>query len=295
MRLATRMYRKFSTGMKGIFVSGILLALSCVSLQAQESEITRPVESQYSLEIGGAYLAETYLSPLKYSGWTLGLSHSRAQAMRFSPEKWLMELGGRFNFDRTLNVPARNSLYYNLNLTLQWAMLRKWRLPKGFTAYAGGCTSLSVGAGYMPRNGNNPVAAKASWTIGPRGGVAWNGHIGKYPLVARYMVDIPLTGVFFSPEYGELYYEIYLGNHSGLFRGAWPGNFFRMDNLLTVDIYLGATALRLGYAPRVFTSKASNIVTRNVTHSFVVGVAHSWMSIGPEKTLTESRKIISAY
>ena len=91
---------------------------------------------------------------------------------------------------------------------------------------------------------------------------------------------MPLTGMFFSPQYGELYYEIYLGNRSGLVRAAWPGNFLRLDNLLSADLHFGATTLRLGYRLDYSSSKASHIVTRRLSHCAVVGITCEWISLG---------------
>jgi hypothetical protein len=105
---------------------------------------------------------------------------------------------------------------------------------------------------------------------------------------------LPVTGAFFSPDYGELYYEIYLGNHSGLAHAAWFGNYFRLDNLLTADLRLGSTNLRLGYRADVMSTKVNNIVTRRVTHSFVIGVSGEWLSLPRSGRISDNAKIISA-
>lgn len=266
----------------------------CVA-PAVAQQTVRPVYSTYTIEAGSAHLAETYLSPLHYDGWTVALSHTRAQAMKFNPEKWVMELGGRLNLDRTLNRPARNVSEWRANLALEWAMQHRWRLPSGFTLMAGGSTRADVGIFYLSRNGNNPAAAKASWTIGPRGSALWQGCLGRLPLTLRYNLDLPLTGIFFSPAYGELYYEIYLGNRSGLVRAAWPGNFLRLDNTLTADLRFGSTILRVGYAARIFSSKASDIVTRTVSHTLIFGLANEWMSLPAASASPADLRIISAY
>lgn len=273
----------------------VLLSGTALQAAAESQDGVRPVYSAYTLEAGSSHVAETYLSPLHYDGWTVGLGYRRAQAMKFSPEKWLMELGGRLGLDRTLSRPARNVVEWRMNFELEWGMLRKWRMPRLFTLYAGGFTRLDAGVFYLSRNSNNPVAAKASWTLGPRVGASWSGRIKSLPLVLRYGADMPLTGIFFSPEYGELYYEMYLGNHSGLVRAAWPGNFFRLDNNIVADLRFGATILRVGYSARIFSSKASHIVTRTVTHTFVLGIATEWLSVNPSKLSDATARIISAY
>ena len=262
---------------------------------AQNSEVLRPVYAAYTLEAGSSHVAETYLSPLHYDGWTAALGYERAQAMKFAPEQWHMELGGHLALDRTLNRPARNVEEWRLNLELEWGMMHKWRMPEGVSLLAGGFTRLDAGVFYLAKNSNNPAAAKASWTLGPRIGAIWTHRFGRLPVMLRYSADLPVAGVFFSPAYGELYYEIYLGNHSGLVRGAWPGNFFRFDNDLTVDLRFGATGLRVGYRACVFSSKASHIVTRTVSHTFIFGITGEWLSVNRDKSFEPSLKIISAY
>lgn len=106
---------------------------------------------------------------------------------------------------------------------------------------------------------------------------------------------MPVTGIFFSPQYGELYYEIYLGNHKGLVRGAWPGNFFRLNNLLTADFRLGSTIIRAGYRCGITSTKASHIVTRRIEHTAVIGIASEWISLSADRRgPSEKSKIISA-
>lgn len=216
------------------------------------------------------------------------------QAMKFNPEKFVMRLRGRLSFEDTHN-PAGNATMAGIDLDLGWAMMYRHKFDGGWAIAGGGYTSLSGGALYAARNSNNPVAAKAAWVVGPTGSAVWSGKIKKLPLCVRYIAEVPLTGVFFAPQYGELYYEIYLGNHKGLTHMAWPGNYFRLDNLLSVDLRFGATILRLGYHANFASAKANDIVTRRMNHTAMVGVASEWVAIGGKNTKNlEKAKIISA-
>lgn len=268
-----------------------ITALAALGATAQEPE--RPVLSAYTLEAGSAHLAETYLSPLKHSGWNIALGYERMQAMRFNPDRWVMQLQGRLSLQRAAN-PARNARMWDLALDLRWGMAHRWHLTDGLTIYAGGSTGVDVGAFYNPRNSNNPIAAKAAWTINALGAISWNGRFGRLPVCARYQAELPLTGIFFSPAYGELYYEIYLGNHKNLVRPAWPGNYFGLDNYLSLDLRFGRTTLRLGYRWDILSSKASHIVTRRVEHTAVVGVVCEWLSLGPKSKSANDSRIINA-
>ncbi|MDE6368213.1 MAG: DUF3316 domain-containing protein [Muribaculaceae bacterium] len=267
-----------------------------VAVKAADSDKPlRPVMAAYTLEVGASYLSDTYLTPLKYKGQSYALSYERMQAMRFSPENWVMRLTGRLGLNRALN-PARNAAMWDLDLELSWGMMHRWQIAavSGLQLYGGGSTMADIGALYLARNGNNPVAAKAAWTVGITGAAVYNFKISRLPICLRYQPTLPVTGVFFSPDYGELYYEIYLGNHSGLVHGAWWGNYFRLNNLLTADLRLGATNLRIGYSGDILSTKVNNIVTRRITHAVTIGVSGEWLSVNRSGKVSSKAKIISA-
>ena len=285
--------------MKRLF-NTIALALATIVAAAQSDstavEPLRPVTSAYSLEFGSSHLTDTYLTPLNYDGSTAAMSYERLQAPRFNPEGSIMQLRGRLALDRDQN-PARNATMWGLDLNVDWGVLwrlKSLRLPQGLAISGGFNTGLDIGALYLARNGNNPVTAKAAWTVGISAMAVYNFRLGSLPLTLRYQPSMPLTGVFFSPDYGELYYEIYLGNRSGLVHCAWPGNYFWLDNLLTIDLRFKGATLRLGYHNEVFSGKVNNIVSGHTVHSFVIGLANEWISLSPRRKLSDDTKIISA-
>lgn len=282
------------------FLNTIVLSLAATVAVAQNDsaavEILRPVTSAYSIEVGSSHLTDTYLTPLNYDGWTAAMSYERLQAPRFNPAGAIMQLRGRLSVDRDQN-PARNATMWGLDLNVDWGVLwrlKSSRLPRGLALSGGINTGIDLGALYLARNGNNPVTAKAAWTVGISAMAVYNFRLGALPLTLRYQPSLPLTGVFFSPDYGELYYEIYLGNRSGLVHCAWPGNYFRLDNLVTLDLRFKGATLRLGYHNEVYSGKVSNIVSGHTVHSFVVGLANEWISLSPRRKLSDDAKIISA-
>lgn len=286
--------------MRKLFVTIILCCLSAAVAAAGGTEADsirpyRPVAGAYTIGLGSAHICNTYLTPLHYDGWGVTLRYERLQAMGFDPERWVMQLDGRLDFDRTRN-PARNATMTGLELRLGWAMMRRHRdvAAPGLSLYWGGYTDIGAGGLLLARNGNNPAQAKAQWSVGATAMAALNIRAGRLPVTLRYQARVPLTGVFFSPDYGELYYEIYLGNHSGLVHAAWPGNHFRLDNLLTADLHLGNTCLRVGYGCDIFSSKAANIVSRETRHRFVIGVTTETITIGRSRGLDSHARIISA-
>ncbi len=274
------------------------LAMSLVAignnLRADDNvETLRPVTAAYTVELGSSHLTDTYLSPIKYDGWHAAFNYERRQAMRFDPEHWTMRLEARVGVDCGDNI-ARNATMWNLDVSFRWGMMRRWKVADGLTLAAGGSTGINGGCLYNARNGNNPVSAKAAWTVNLTGYAAYNMRLWRLPVTLCYQPTLPVTGAFFSPDYGELYYEIYLGNHSGLAHCAWWGNYFRLDNQLTADIHFGATSLRVGYRCDILSTKANEITTNVITHSAVIGVSGEWMSYNPSKGLSDKARIISA-
>ncbi len=274
----------------------LVVLTAALTAYGEDPQIIRPVISVYSLEVGSGHITDTYLSPLHYSGKGFALNYERLQAMKFDPERWTMRLNGRLGFEYTENT-VRNASIWDLDIEFRWGMMRRFKLDKGWEAGIGGSTNINGGLFYNGRNSNNPVAAQAAWNINLSAQAVWHTSLLRKDVTFRYLVESPLTGIFFCPEYDELYYEIWLGNHSGLVHGAWPGNYFRLDNLLTADIRLGSTILRLGYNCRILSSKANEIVTRRITHTAVIGIASEWISLSAKgtKDLDKARVISALY
>ena len=86
-----------------------LLITSATTSAATDSIATlRPVTAAYMLEIGASHISDTYLTPLKYTGWTTAFSYERMQAMKFNPERWVMRLATTIEMDKADN-PVKNS------------------------------------------------------------------------------------------------------------------------------------------------------------------------------------------
>lgn len=257
----------------------------------------RPVLSSWSTEVGSAHTADTYLTPLHYRGWHTGLHYERMQAMKFDPDRWIMQLDIRLDLDRTLNVPARNTSMWSADLSGRWTMMRRKDFfigGKKVTAAVGPGVTLRGGVLYLSHNGNNPASAKGTFTADLRAMAAYSLRLGRLPVTLRYEGALPVTGAFFAPDYGQLYYEIWLGERKGLCHGAWWGNYFSLDNLVTAALRFGGTTLRLGYHNFILSTKASHIVSRRITHAFTIGITTEWLSLNSRRRPSPYARKISA-
>ena len=272
----------------------LLWAWSCQCAIAQDNseQPLRPVASMFSAEAGHTSILDSYVSPIRYGGGYYRLGYERQQATGFSPEKCIHQLSVGVDYGYTHN-PAGNHTMHALMADAKWGMMRRWSdvFTPGLQLMLGGSTQFRGGALYNANNSNNVVSAHIHWSVGLMGQAVYNFNIKRLPVTLRYQATLPVMGVFFSPDYDEAYYEIYLGNHSNLAHFGWWGNRFDLENLVTADLHLGNTILRVGYRNRIITSWVNNINNREISHSLVVGIGGEWLSVGSKKP---AKRIISS-
>lgn len=273
--------RACTSGLRVILVLSLWYIIGAVTSRGgapADSVLLRPVHSTYAIEMGSAHTADTYLTPLHYEGLHAALWYQRMQAMKFSPQKWSMILRLELGFDRTKN-PAKNATMLSLSADASWGMLRKFSPLKNLTLAVGPQLSLSAGCLYLNRNGNNPASAKAAINVDAAALAAYRMRVGHIPITFTYQPSIVCLGAFFSPDYGQLYYQIYLGERSGLAHCGWWGNYFSMDNRVGAEVNFGSTTLYLGYHNTILSTKVSNLVTNAITHAFSLGISLDWVAL----------------
>lgn len=241
-------------------------------LPAQQiADSARPVSGIYGLQIGRTSVKATYLSPLTYTGTQISAFGFWSKALPFNPENAVMNFDGNASLCNLLN-PAKTARMVGLNADFSWDMAWRKRLARGFQFTLGGGLDISGGAYYLLRNSNNPVQAMANVSLMATASASKTLKIGDLPILISDRLKLPSLGVFFCPGYGETYYEIYLGNHKGLAHPGWWGNNFRIDNLLSVTLDFGRTAMTLGYRFTSYNQWANNLNSRINTNYFVIGV-----------------------
>lgn len=282
-----------------VWISLFLLTAGSLSVLAQESgsgkeEMSRPITGLYALETGRRNVLATYLSPLHYTGKSLGVYGAWSKAMPFSPQHAIMHFDTEFSLSSLLN-PQKTAGMIGMSGSFNWGMSWRTHLPYQVQVTAGGAIGIEGGAYYLLRNGNNPVEAIADVALSIRASVSKPFKIGRLPILLRDEISLPSLGVFFSPQYGETYYEIYLGNHKDLFHAGWWGNNFRIDNLLSATLDFGRTAMTVGYRFNAYTQWASHLNTKIFTHSFVIGVIPGGIGMKKKKVSVPSERVYSIY
>lgn len=280
---------------------GLIICTLFITSYAHPEE-TRVLETSYGVEVGGERAFNTYLSELGHSGTSLGIygqwrhGFGKQKTITGNPASganpgtpaspWEMTFGAGARMGFLRNNPARNAVMDDVDLQLSWYATRCFRPAPGLTLKAGAGALLDGGALYVPRNSNNPVAARAYLGLTLNGAARYDLRLWGRTYRLLDEVSLPTLGVFFSPHYGQSYYEIYLGEHDGLARCGWWGNHFTVDNLLAVEVPLCSIRLRLGYRLQVMNSIASDIHSRITNHSLVLGISTDWINVTRKLQMT---------
>lgn len=236
-----------------------------------DSPLKAQVTGVYSLEVGGKSARGEYLSPIAYSGTDFALSGYWTKCMNFNPEKAMMAFEGRAALSRLLN-PAGSAAIYGCDARFSWQMRWMKRLPHNLTLTLGGGPAIDAGALALLRNSNNPVDVTVKFAVEAAGSLSWRHHFGRLPVVFEERFSTPLVGAFFMPQYGETFYEIYLGNHKRLAHFGYPGNFPGLQNMVSLSMDFGSTALFVGYRLGIGSAFANNLSTKQITNGVVIGV-----------------------
>lgn len=234
------------------------------------------VPSRFSIGVGIGRMKslETYLSPVTYSGTSYYVGIWQELPFSGNPKMWRMCFGGEADIATLLNLRG-NARKYDIGMNLRWGAERMWCLSpvaKNGVLWlgAGADAVIEGGCGYLPRNGNNPVAARARVGIDLSGSAEWHIKLGRLPVAVGERLSVPTLGVFFSPQYGESYYEIYLGNHSGLVHCGWWGNTGGVRSHLTLSLRPGRWGVRLGWLCRLQRQNVCALRTRLLTNTLTL-------------------------
>jgi hypothetical protein len=262
------------------FFIGILLLLYAANVVLGQDDSNRPIKKTVNqgtlFGVGSMILTDTYLSPLEYNGLSLSLFHERLNATSLFKGNMLLQHQFFLQGASTDNPISNSKTYYgNIDYHLHgfYPILK----TNSFRLLGGAGTELSVGGIYNIRNSNNPAQLKTSINLNASLLAFYKWKL----LTLRWQVSTPLIGAFFSPGFGQSYYEIFvLGNDSGVVHFATPGNQRGLRNYITADYPIGKITLRAGYLRNYYRTKTNNLITSISSHQFVIGLAFESLSFG---------------
>ena len=249
---------------------------------AQEEKV-KSVNRATLVGVGKSLLTDTYLSPLKYTGTNISILSERIAEAGIIDDKLIST-----SFTKN---PSSSSSEYHGNLSYNISGLYPIVSANGFRLFAGAGLDASLGGIYNVRNSNNPGSLKTSINLDLSAMAMYNFRM----LTFRWQVSTPFIGMFFSPGYGQSYYEIFsLGNGAGTIQLASFNNYIALQNYLTVDIPIGNITIRTGYLGNYYKTDVNNLYTNIASHQLMLGLAVESLNFGGKK-IKNTKFIDSVY
>lgn len=257
----------------------ILLILMLFSLVSKAQTVRvghMPDEGAFTTvnSLGGGYSAvyDSYLSANRYTGYNIVYSNEGvyniegARIFEYFEDEYLFTLS-------RLKDDADYSLSYALSLDATIRFDYKFFESDRLTLHTGPGLAARIGVTYNPHNSNNPAQANFYCMLAPHIAGIWRFSIADTPLALGVKSTIPLLGVAFAPEYGQLYYEIYeYDGYKNSFHFAWPLVMPTIHNRISLDFPLGDTLLRLSYNQNYSFQHYSDNISAASNHSLMIGV-----------------------
>lgn len=251
----------------------------------------KPLNRGVLVGTGKIYLTDTYLSPLKYDGLTLSLMTDQLRATSYFNNKLLLQQQFQLQVGSIKNPSASASEYYgNLSYALNgfYPLFQTTRLR----FFAGSGWDAQLGGIYNVRNSNNPGSMKVSTNFNLGSMTIYNWR--KFTF--RWQLSSPFLGIFFSPEYGHSYYEIFtLGNNKGTVHLGSFHNQLALKNYFTIDYPVKNITLRVAYLGNYYRTNVNQLITKIISHQFMIGFAVEAINLGGEKVSNNSSWLKSVY
>ncbi len=275
------------------FVTKVFLIVFLIQftshLHAQEAGLPLPVNKATLVGVGHINLYDTYLSPLEYTGWAVRVLNERTKQLSWFDKRFTSQQTIELEFAST-ESSAKNVNQYWLLFAYSWGGHYKLYNDEKFRFSAGAIWNTSAGVLYNERNSNNPASARAYSNIN----LSAIGFYRYRDFTFRWQLDTPVSGILFSPHYGQSYYEISLGNSVGVANFASLHNQRALRNYMTVDFPVDRLTLRIGYLGSFYQTKIHSLQTHTYSNSFVIGIVSESLNLSGNK-LKRNKHIKSSY
>ena len=267
----------------------LMLYIGLFPCFSQESKPIRLTYRSTMFGLGQANVYDTYLSPLNYSGNSYSFMAENMEMTSFLQEKIAVQQLFFIDFSSTLNHVG-NSLNYAGFLEYSYGLFYRFTPLSDLKIFAGSQINGLAGYVYNIRNGNNPITAKAHLNLTLSGVVSYDFKIKSQAFRLRYQISSPFAGLMFSPQYGQSYYEISLGDEGQLIYFSSYHNHLSLRNNFSLEIPIWVITLRAMYANSVYETRINNIETRIHNGSFMIGFSKEFFSISGKKQIKGNYK-----
>jgi len=260
----------------------ILLAGTFAGYAQEETKLPLTYQS-LSVGMGQSSAYDSYLSPLKYSGYTIGLAGERMKTTGLLKSRISTQHLFHLEFANTEN-PSKSANTYVGSVNYNYGMYYRFDPIQKLQLFAGLQGDALLGFVYNLRNGNNPANAKANLDLNVSGMAAYQFHIKRQAVQLRYQINVPFVGALFSPEFGQSYYEISLRDGNPLVHFAAWHNRFALRNIFSVELPLDFCTLRLSAMNWLYETRVNDLNTQLISNSIYVGVSKYFHTVPGTKT-----------
>jgi len=230
-------------------------------------------ESATLFAIGGRTQWDTYLSNERYKGVSVGIISEKSRPTHwFNQRVYVQHLtqGDLGYCDSRAERHSTISGMFHWQVAWQYHFLlneSRWELNAGLGL------QTNLGFVYNTLGGNNPASARCSFHVIASGQAKRHFNLGRNHFTATLQADIPMSGMMFSPDYGQSYYEIFsLGKYSHNICYAFPLKAFQANTMISLDWNIKPTAsVRIGYQGMFMQSKVNGLKTQDFSHHFIIG------------------------
>lgn len=264
--------------------------VSSFSQNTDKTDFLFPVNQATLFGIGKSFITDTYLSPLEYNGVSYSMLHERFKRTKWLHAKLHTQQQFQIEIAATKNPQKTASAYFG-NIAYDLHGFYPLFSKNSFRLLGGVGWNFSLGGIYNVRNSNNPGSLKlaTNFTLSALAFYNW-----RY-FTLRWQLSSPFAGIFFCPEYGHSYYEIFtLGNNDGTVHFSSLHNQTALKNYMTVDFPIHNFTLRVGYLGSYYRTHVNNITTRLVSHQLMIGLAMESINFGG-KRIRKSKWLKSSY
>jgi len=248
--------------------------LSTVSIEAQNDSLQTKgiIDRCHLYGVGITNILDTYLSPENYTGIEVrfvGETTRTTQLANGKISQYQLSMGNISSMNYRDGNGSEIAGMYTYNIGWHY----NWILCDGhLRLQAGGLLDFNIGFIYNTRNSNNPAQGKLYLNISPSLIASYKFRLWNRPFSVRYLLNIPIAGVMFSPNYGQSYYEIFSeGNYD---HNVVPTTFIcspSLRNMLSIDFNIGHSTFRIGYMGDFQQSNVNNLKSHTWSHLFMIG------------------------
>ena len=242
-----------------------------VATSLERLPLSGVVERTYLLGMGKNHVYDSYLSPLDYAGSTLGFTRIGERTMQRGQGRWSQMTYFDFNASQ-LHNPVGNATTWDGELQFNYGQHYHLMAQPKWNVALGGLLGAHLGGTYNTRNGNNPGQLRMALDLAVSAVAARQFALWKKRGTWRTQCDIPVMGTFFTPNYGQSYYEIFILGHANrniVF--SHPFNAPSVRLLSTISIPFGTSSLTLGYKADIRQSTVHHLDRHAWHHTFLIG------------------------